>query len=365
MAENIDDIVDEFENNDLVESASSSGFTGKKIGRFIAVALFLALGTFAVIYSMSRGRDSHVGHENDIGSGLADASDAVLDKTDAAINNIKGKYSEVVTAGKNAADKFTKPATSQSKFPSTSFPKPSISLAKSSSTPAVNGFAKEPATPKAASYKSPLPPPVIRSKPPEPPARFAAAPGKPLITSQGGFGELKKAPTQPPANNRFAAPSALQQKAANTGSLIRKSGAEAKQLLGNLAQSPATVRTKATAAVDSASRSLGNLTNQAKNAFGNATKSAQGSANRGFSAPAVKAPERFGQSGQSGRFGQPLAKSEAQPTKSSLAAFPKAAPFPPTNSSSSRNNSSLRNSSSTSQSSSCLLYTSPSPRDRG
>ena len=349
MAENIDDIVDEFENNDFVESASSSGFTGKKIGRFIAVALFLALGTFAVIYSMSRGRDSHVGHENDIGSGLADADDAALDKTDAAINSIKGKYSEVVTAGKNAADKFTKPAASQSKFPSTSFPKPSSSLAKSSSTPAVNGFAKAPTTPKAASYKSPLPPPVLRSKPPEPPARFAAAPGKPLITSQGGFGELKKAPTQPPASNRFAAPSALQQKAANTGSLIRKSGAEAKQLLGNLAQSPATVQNKATAAVNSANRSLGNLTNQAKNAFGNATKSAQGSANRGFSAPAVKAPDRFG---QSGRFGQPLAKSEAQPAKSPFAALPKTTPFPPTNSSSSRNSSSLRNSSSTSQSSS-------------
>ena len=327
MAQNIDDIVDEFENNDLIGSASSSGFTGKKIGRFIAVALFLALGTFAVIYSMSRTSDSHADNENEIGSGLADAGDAALDKTGDALNNLTGgKYSEVVTAGKNAADKFAKvPASqSQSKLPSSTFPKPN------------NSFAKAPATPKAAPYKSPVPPPVLRSKKPEPPARFAAAPGKPIITSQGGFGELKKAP-QPPANNRFAAPSALQQNAADAGSLVRKSGAEAKQLLGNLAQAPAAVQNKTAGVVDSANRSLGNLTNQAKNAFGNTTKSAQGSANRGFGAPAIKAPDRFG---QPSRFGQPLAKSEAQPAKSPFAALPKAAPFAATNSSSSRNNSS-------------------------
>ena len=104
MAENIDDIVDEFENSDLVESARSSGFTGAKIGRFAAVALFLALGTFAVIYSMSRG-GSHADHENDIGSELADAGKAVIDKAGAAVdktgtalsNITAGKYSEVVT----------------------------------------------------------------------------------------------------------------------------------------------------------------------------------------------------------------------------------------------------------------------------
>ena len=64
MAQNIDDIVDEFENDELVGSANSFGFTGAKIGRFIAVGLFLALGTFAVIYSMSRGGDSHADHDN-------------------------------------------------------------------------------------------------------------------------------------------------------------------------------------------------------------------------------------------------------------------------------------------------------------
>ena len=80
MAQNIDDIVDEFENDDLAGSTNSI-FTGKKIGRFIAVALFLVLGTFAVIYSMSRKSDSHAEHENDIGSGLADAGDAALNKT--------------------------------------------------------------------------------------------------------------------------------------------------------------------------------------------------------------------------------------------------------------------------------------------
>ena len=323
MAQNIDDIVDEFENDDLAGSTNSI-FTGKKIGRFIAVALFLVLGTFAVIYSMSRKSDSHAEHENDIGSGLADAGDAALNKTGDALKKLTGgKYRDVVTAGKNAADKFTKVPSSQSKLPSSPFPKPN------------NSFAKAPATPKAAPYKSPVPPPVLRSKKPEPPARFAAAPGKPIITSQGGFGELKKAPTQPPASNRFAAPSALQQKAADAGSLVRKSGAEAKQLLGNLAQAPATVQNKAAGVVNSANRSLGNLTSQAKNAFGNATNSAQRPANRGFGAPAIKAPDRFG---QPGRF-QPLAKSGAQPAKSSLTASPKAAPFPPTNSSSSRNSS--------------------------
>ena len=352
MAENIDDIVDEFENSDLVESARSSGFTGAKIGRFAAVALFLALGTFAVIYSMSRG-GSHADHENDIGSELADAGKAAIDKAGAAVdktgtalsNITAGKYSEVVTAGKNAADKFVKSTTSQSKFPSTPFPKPkpSNSLAKSSgASPTANGFAKAAAAPKAASYKSPFPPPVLRSKAAEPPTRFAAAPGKPLITSQGGFGELKKAPAQPPITNRFAAPAALKQTAAGAGSLVRKSGAEAKQLLGNLAKAPATVQAKAAGAVDSANRSLGNLTNQAKSALGNAASTTQGSANRSFGAPAVKAP---------GRFGQPLAKSAAEPPKSPFAPLPKAAPFAAPNSSSSSSRS-LTRQSSTSQSSS-------------
>ena len=318
MAQNIDDIVDEFENNDLIESGNSSGFTGKKIGRFIAVGLFLALGTFAVIYSMSRGGASHSGHANDIGSGLADAGNSALGKTGAAINSIAGgKYREVVTAGKSAADKFTKSAAN--KFPNTSFPKPNTSFAKSSSASTANRFAKAPATPKAAPFKSPLPP-VLRSKKPEPPARFAAAPGKPIIASQGGFGQLKKAPTQPPISNRFAAPAALKQTAANAGSLVRKSGAEAKQLLGNLAQTPTALQNKAAGAVDSANRSLGNLTNQAKSAFGSA-------ANRGFGAPTAKTPERFG---------QPLAKSTAtEPRKSPFAALPKKAPFGATNSSSS------------------------------
>ena len=330
MAQNIDDIVDEFENDELVGSANSFGFTGAKIGRFIAVGLFLALGTFAVIYSMSRGGDSHADHDNDIGSGLADAGSAAIDKTGAALNNITGgKYSKVVAAGKNAADKFTKPAVSQSKFP-----KPNTSFAKSAGTsPTANGFAKAPTAP----YKSPLPPPAIRSKKPEPPARFAAAPGKPIITSQGGFGELKKAPTQPAVSSRFAAPSALRQTATGAGSLVRKSGAEAKQLLGNLSQAPATVQNKAAEVVDSANRSLGNLTGQAKSAFGNAANTAQGSANRGFGAPAVKAP---------GRFGQPLARPTTQPAKSPFAALPKATTFPATNSSPSSSRPSTNQSSS-------------------
>jgi len=111
--------------------------------------------------------------------------------------------------------------------------------------------------------------------------------------------------------------------------------------LGNLAKAPATVQAKAAGAVDSANRSLGNLTNQAKSALGNAASTTQGSANRSFGAPAVKAP---------GRFGQPLAKSAAEPPKSPFAPLPKAAPFAAPNSSSSSSRSLTRQS--TSQSSS-------------
>ena len=128
MAENTNDIVDEFE-IDGVDSSESSLFSGAKIGRFIAVALFLLLGTFAVIYSMTRPQDPHADHNHgqEISSSLADAGNKVVDKTGAAINGLKAnanaaidgvsnKYGNMVAAGKNAADKFAKTATSPSKF---------------------------------------------------------------------------------------------------------------------------------------------------------------------------------------------------------------------------------------------------------
>ncbi len=325
MAQNTDDIVDELEISDIVESASSSGFIGAKLGRFIAVALFLILGTFAVIYSMSRTRGSHAGHDRD---------NAAVDKTATAITGLKndakatingitgGKYSEVVTAGKNAANKFATPPSSASKFP-----KPSTSLAKSSATPpAVNRFGQSPPAPKATSFKSSPPPPVVRSKMPQPPTRFAAAPGKPIIGSQGGFGELKKAPAQPIVGNRFGPPAALQQTASGAQSLVRKSGAEAKQLLGNLAKAPEIAQGKAAGAVDSVNRSLSNLTGQARGAFGGTTDSARNFANRNFGAPAVK---------PTSRFGQPAARPAAASAKGPFAALPKAVPAPTSSSQSS------------------------------
>jgi len=311
MAQNTDDIVDEFEIDDVVGS-NSSGFSGAKIGRFIAVALFLLLGTFAVIHSMTRPHKPHAGpdHGEGMGTSLAAAGSELAGKTDnaisslkestsAAINGAKGKYGNIVAAGRNAADKFAKAAPSPSKFPSSTFPKPkpSASVAKAAAPPTTRTF-----------KPSPLPQP-LRTKNPKPPTRFAAAPGKPLIGSQGGFGELKK-PVQPAAiSNRFAAPKVVEPTASAASSLIRKSGNEAKQLLGNLAKAPEVIRGKAAGAVDSASSSL---TSRATNAFGS-----QKPPNRSFGAPAPKA--------STNRFAQPKAAPPAQPsrTNSAFAGLPK------------------------------------------
>ena len=303
MAENINDIVDEFEMDDVVGSEESSSFTGAKIGRFLAVGLFLLLGTFAVIYSMSRPHDPHADHDHGeaIGSSLANAGDKLADKTGAAIDSLKektssaiegvagDKYSNIVAAGRNAADKFAKTAaTSETKFSSAPLPPPKTSVASTSiRPPATKRYSsKPPAIPTPKPFKaSPLPQP-LGNKGPNPPTRFAAIPGKPLIGSQGGFGELKK-PVQPAG---FAAPKQAPQTAANASSLIRKSGAEAKQLLGNLAKAPEVVRGKAAGVVDSASNSLNGLAGQARQSFGNAQQSAsqqaQNLSNRGFGSPA-------------------------------------------------------------------------------
>lgn len=313
MAQNTDDIVDEFETDDVVGSGESSGFSGAKIGRFIAVALFLLLGTFAVIHSMTRPQEPHTDHDHDqdIRSSLADAGSGVADKTGAAIsslkentsaaidgvsNSAKDKYGNIVAAGRNAADKFAKAATSPSKLSNSTFPKPSVSVAKAAATPITK------------TYKpSPLPQPLRTTKP-APPTRFAAAPGKPLIGSQGGFGELKKPAA---VSNRFAAPKAAQQTSATASSLIRRSGDEAKQLLGNLAQAPAVIRGKAAGAVDSASNSLNGLTSQARQTFG---------------APVAKAStNRFAQP-KSAPPAQPKSAPPAQPnrTNSAFATLPRA-----------------------------------------
>lgn len=280
MPQNTNDIVDEFELDDVVGSSEPSGFSGAKIGRFIAVALFLLLGTFAVIHSMTRPRNSQAGHDHDheIGSSLTDAGNAVADKTGAALTSLKGdakaaiagvtgsdKYGKIVAAGKTAADSFAKLAPKPSKFPSTPFPKKPAVIA--SKAPPTNSFA----APQKTLKSSPLPQP-LRPKPPEPPARFAAAPGKPIIGSQGGFGELKK-PTQPIVSNRFAAPKLPQKLAATPEPLIRKSGTEAQRLLDNLAK-PAAGITKAPAAPAVPANQANNLANR-------------------FAAPVAKAADRF------------------------------------------------------------------------
>ena len=272
--------------------------------RFIAVALFLVLGTFAVIYSMTRARSPHARHDHTqdgIGASLADAGDAVANKAKSSLGNLAksakatitgGKYSDTVSAGKNTADKFAKAVSKPNRFPKPN--KSSIVNAKQS--PAASGFAaKSSAFPKPTSYKSSPLPEVLRAKKPEPPARFAAIPSKPIIGSQGGFGELKK-PVQPLASrNGFAAPKAPQAIANKADSLIRKTGDSAKQLLGDLAKAPA----KSGGAVDVANRSLNKFAGRANQAFGNVAKSTQDVARRSFGAPAVNSSSRFGQpSGQ-------------------------------------------------------------------
>ena len=317
MAENTNDIVDDLEIDDVVGTQESSRFSGAKIGRFIAVALFLLLGTFAVIHSMTRPQDAHTGHDHadDIVASLADAGSKLKDKTGAAITNLKentsaaidtvgnkaqDKYGSIVAAGKNAADKFAKTAASGKKFPSTTFPKPNT-----------NRTANAPTKPAPKPFKPSGLPQPLRTKPTQPPTRFAAAPGKPLIGSQGGFGELKK-PLKPASANRFAAPK-VDQIASTPSSLIRKSGSDAKQLLGQLGKAPEVLRDKAAGAADSASKSLKGLASQARQPFGS-----QNSSNRSFGEPVAKS--------KTNRFGPPPSTSPAPTnrTNSSFAAFPKA-----------------------------------------
>ena len=297
--------------NDIVDSVGSTGFSGAKIGRFIAVALFLALGTFAVIYSMTRTRNHQAEHDhlNDIGSSLANASAQAADKTKSALNTLAkdtktaitgGKYSDAVVAGRSAADRFVKGVSNLNKFPSPG------SQANVNQTSATNRLAANtPARPKPSSNKSSALPQVLRNKKPQPPERFAAIPGKPIIGSQAGFGELKRPALPSTGRNGFAAPGA-----GNANSLIRKTGDSAKQLLGDLAKAPA----KPGGVVDSANRSLNHFAGRANQAYGNLTKSTQDVARRSFGAPAAKS---------TGGFGKPSVQPPVQP-KSAFAALPQA-----------------------------------------
>ena len=353
MAQNTNDIVDEFEIDDVVGSDESSSFSRSKIGRFVAVALFLLLGTFAVIYLMSRPHD-HAEHDHNgdgIGSSLAETGDKIADKTSTAVSSLKestsavadsvnkgvagvgGKFESIAAAGKNAADKFASNATNSSKFSNNGFPKTKTSVAKTTiKTPPSSNFAgKASTTPLPKPFQPSGLPQPLRDKKPEPPARFAAAPGRPLIGSQGGFGELKK-PVQPAtASNRFGAPKAAKPTATTASSLIRKSGDDAKQLLGDLAKAPEVVRNKAAGVANSASNSFNGLTNQARRPFGNnqqtAPQKAGALSNRRLGAPPAATPT-------TNRFAQP--SSPTTQKSNAFAGFPKAdSPAKPTSTSSS------------------------------
>lgn len=324
----IDDLVgDEAEKNRL-------GFSGAKIGRFVAVAFFLLLGTFAVIHSMNRNAGDKP-HEH---AGLEGGDGTATDGASSVVNSVG-------LMGQRAASKFTaasppaqplSPTVDATKIALSTRPK--AEAANKTSFPPANSLPKPAITSKGgfSGFKPPTMPQSLQAKGQQQPVvRLAQAPGKPIIPSTQGFGELKKKPfatqgfgapkvtAKPIASSsvpgRFA-PLPTKQVSGGSGfagiaasrdSLIKKSGNEAKKLLGELSGGASGLRNNASRSIGAAKESLGGLVEQASDRFGSAKPKLGGGGSQfgggGFSKPPAKnTADRFAPPAR-----QPLAPSKS------------------------------------------------------
>lgn len=175
----------ESDNDNEYEEETGPRFNKAILGRVLAVGLFVALGTFAVIQSM-RGNDN----------GSAKAIQTAEGKLENAVDGIGDAAGKLKNATSNALSKTAAALT----------PKDNAFAANKNSAvnpsvvkPASSSFPVKPAV-NQGGFK-PLKTPVVVAKPPsqqpaKAPERFAQASGVPIIGNNGGF--AARTQTKPP-----------------------------------------------------------------------------------------------------------------------------------------------------------------------
>lgn len=243
--------------SDETENANPSRFNKALLFRVLAVALFVLLGTFAVIQSMRGGSTSVASLEN--------SADSLATKTgDAASGLVSGIKSSV----KKVSGAFKKPPAS---------PKTSLGngLKPKVTSKPTNSFAKSGAfAPKTNTFGQPKPPTKLSAKKPaQPPTRYAQAPsGVPIIGNNNGFGTRPSLPKAP---------------ATTFGDKAKAAVSQLKTPSGFVATSPSTVKENLT---NSASNLLRKTKEEASNAVGSLKQSASG----GFGLSTKQSSNSFG-----------------------------------------------------------------------
>ena len=285
----------ESENEHEHDEETGSRFNKAIIGRILAVGLFVALGTFAVVQSIG-GNGKHsptTGTET-----LAAATEGIGGAADKFSSGVANKARDL----KNAAGKTFNRASAVLKPKGTAFDRDKLSKFK----PTVvkpNSSAFKPTPPSNPGGFKPNKTPVVVTKPkitPPPakaPERFAQAPGgTPLIGNKSGF--AARAQTKPPASP-FSPKPAIN----SFGGAKEQFGATANKLKSNLGSAADDLLAKTSGAAQSAGNSLKSGFNNATSRVQSAIKPKSGFAPKpGFAPPAVKSD--FGQPPTDSPFSQ-------------------------------------------------------------
>ena len=271
------------DDNDDYEQETGPRFNKAILGRLLAVGLFVALGTFAVMQSL-KGTD----HSTDLAAvaddKLAATADGIGDAASNAANKLKTGASNLKNAAGNAFNKTA--AALKPKNNSFAVNKNPV-VNPSTVKPSGSAFPVKPAVNK--SY-TPLNKPVVVAKAPAAPERFAQAPGTPIIGNKGGFAPrvAAKPPTTFQSGSSFGAKPTINSVGSQFNSAANK------------------LKTNAGAAADDLLKKTGNAAKSATDSFKNTLPGAR-PAPKSFTPPVVKSD--FGRPSSNSAF-----KSESKST---------------------------------------------------
>ena len=264
------------ESENEYEEETGPRFNKAIIGRILAVGLFVALGTFAVVQSIS-GNGNSTDATGAAGDKLAAAADGIGD----AAHKLKSGVADKTSKFKNAAGNTLNKAAAAFKPKANSFDPNNKHSKFSPNVVKPAGPFKAELTNRVSGGFKPQTTPVVVAKPKTPPAkapeRFAQAPGGvPIIGNKNGFAArtqtkpaLSPFNPKPPVNSFGGGKEPL--------------SATANKLKSNVSSAADDLLAKTSNAAKSAGNSI-------KNTFGNATSRAEAALKDkpGFAPPVVK-----------------------------------------------------------------------------
>ena len=264
------------ESENEYEEETGPRFNKAIIGRILAVGLFVALGTFAVVQSISGS-----GNSTDVTGAAGDKLAAAADGIGDAAHKLKSGVADKTSKFKNAAGNTLNKAAAAFKPKANSFDPNNKHSKFSPNVVKPAGPFKAELTNRVSGGFKPQTTPVVVAKPKTPPAkapeRFAQAPGGvPIIGNKNGFAArtqtkpaLSPFNPKPPVNSFGGGKEPL--------------SATANKLKSNVSSAADDLLAKTSNAAKSAGNSI-------KNTFGNATSRAEAALKDkpGFAPPVVK-----------------------------------------------------------------------------